>query len=176
LDDEDYGQSLYPYQRRGVHALQGPNNHNRTLEAKGSLELPASASLNNELGTFDIRFKQGRLLGLSPGGDVFRRQYSASSLHDRTFFNNPFQDVVPYERIKFDMVNQILESVELKSISVQNPNSHFQNNFEDYETKKISMEKYVKSMWQGNLRGMIDQSALTPDLQVTLTQETLSAL
>jgi hypothetical protein len=173
LDVEDYGQSLYPYQRRGVHALQVP----RTLEAKRSLELPASASLNNELGTFDnFRFKQGRLSVLSPGFDVFRRQYSASSLHDRTFFNNPFQDVVPYERIKFDMVNQILESVELKSISVQNPNSHFQNNFEDYETKKISMEKYVKSMWQGNLLGMIDQSALTPDLQGPLTQETLSAL
>ena len=126
-----------------MHALQVP----KRLEAKRSLELPASAPMGNELGNFDdVRFKQGRLSVLSPGFDVFRRQYFSYSLHDRTFFNNPFQDVVPYERIKFDMVNQILESVELKCI-IRNPNSHFQNNFEDYRNNKISMEKYAKSIW-----------------------------
>ena len=45
------------------------------------------------------------------------------------------------------MVNTILESVELWGIRVQNPNSRFKNNFEDYKDKKISMEKYVTSMW-----------------------------
>jgi hypothetical protein len=143
LEDDGIGRSLYPYQRRGMHALQVP----RRLEVKRSLELPASAPIGNELGNLDeVRFKQGRLSVPSPGFDVFRRQYFSYSLHDRTFFNNPFQDVVPYERIKFDIVNQILESVELKCI-IRNPNGHFQGNFEDYRNNKISTEKYAKSIW-----------------------------